>query len=482
MTRARHNYINGEWVESETGETFEVRNPADTTDVIARCQLSGSGDARRAIEAAQSASAAWAATPAPERGRILRRTSELLADRKRELARMLTREEGKTLAESTPEVQRAIDIFAYYGEKARDIGGTKKAASSEETRLETRREPLGVAALITPWNYPIAIPAWKCAPALAAGNTIVLKPASQAPLVSSMLVECLSEAGLPPGVVNFVTGPGSEVGDPLVTDQAVDVVSFTGSSEVGNTVYQDATTHDKRAQCEMGGKNPTVVMPSASLEDAVGIVASGAFGVTGQACTACSRAIVHEDIYNEFVDRIVDHAESIAVGAGDSGADVGPQVSSAELQGTLEYIDIGFDEGATLETEGPELTEDEYESGYYVAPTVFTGDPEMRIAREEIFGPVLTVLSASDLDEAIAIANDVQYGLSASIVTQDLTEANRFVDEIDAGVVKVNEKTTGLELHVPFGGYKRSSTNTFREQGDAAIDFFTTTKTVYLNY
>ena len=279
----------------------------------------------------------------------------------------------------------------------------------------------------------------------------------------------------------MVTGPGSEVGDVFTTDPEIDAVSFTGSSETGHRVYDAATDDGKRIQTEMGGKNPTVVMDSADVEEAADIVAAGAFGVTGQACTATSRAIVHESIYDEFVDAVVDRAEDIEVGPGLKGADMGPQVSNGELSPTLEYVDISQDEGATLVTGGGQLDIDT--AGHYVEPTVFSDvEHEMRIAQEEVFGPVLAVLSVSDFTEAIEIANDVDYGLSAGIVTEDHGEVNRFVDEVEAGVVKINEKTTGLELHVPFGGVKNSSSNTYREQGDAGLEFFTTTKTVYDNY
>jgi aldehyde dehydrogenase (NAD+) len=341
---------------------------------------------------------------------------------------------------------------------------------------------MGVAGLITPWNYPIAIPAWKIAPALATGNGVVLKPATQAPGVSQRIIECLDEAGIPAGVINYVTGPGSEVGQTLTTHDEVDVVSFTGSAAVGNQVYEDATDAGKRAQCEMGGKNPTVVMPSADFDDAVDIVGAGTFGVTGQACTATSRAIIHETVYDDFKDAIVKYAQEIEIGGGLEEPDMGPQVSENELESTLDYIEIGKNEGATLETGGEQLTEGEYSDGYFVEPTVFSAEPDMRIAQEEIFGPVLSLLRVSSFDEAIRVANDVQYGLSASIVTNNFQEANRFVEDIEAGVAKVNEKTTGLELHVPFGGYKNSSTNTYREQGDAGLNFFSSIKTVYENY
>jgi aldehyde dehydrogenase (NAD+) len=481
--RAESPLIDGQWIEPEAGTTFEVRNPANTDDLVATCQQATADDAARAVTAAASAFDDWATTPAPDRGAILRETSQLLAERKDDLTDLLSREEGKTLAEAAPEVQRAVDIFGYYAEKTRDLGGTVKAASATHKTLSTRLEPLGVAGLITPWNYPIAIPAWKLAPALATGNTVVFKPAMEAPLVGGAIVECLVDAGLPDGVVNYVPGPGSEVGNEIVTHDDVDVVSFTGSATVGKSVYETATEEGKRAQCEMGGKNPTLVTDSADVDEAVDIVGAGAFGVTGQACTACSRAIVTSSVHDAFLGGIVDYAESLTIGDGRDGADVGPQVNATERDGTLDYVEIATEEGAMLETGGGQPSGAPYEDGYFVEPTVFSGvESDMQIAQKEVFGPVLAVIEVEDFTEGLAVANDVQYGLSASVVTDDLTEANRFVEEIEAGVAKVNEKTTGLELNVPFGGYKESSTNTYREQGDAALDFYTSTKTVYMNY
>ena len=480
MTETNYNYVDGKWVAAGTGETFSVHNPADRSDVVGEFQKSGTTDAEAAVEAADEASQVWAETPGPERGRILRAAGQNLADRKDELTETLVREEGKARPEAAGEVQRAIDIFAYYAAKASDLGGTVKASSSDNTRLYTVNEPVGVAGLITPWNYPIAIPAWKIAPALATGNTIVFKPASQAPGVSRKLVECLDEAELPDGVLNYVTGPGSEVGKTFSTHEAVDAVSFTGSSAVGDTVGQQANDTGKRVQLEMGGKNPTVVMPSADVDEAVDIAVSGAFGVTGQACTATSRAIVHEDIYDEFVEGAVAAADAVEIGPGLDGAEMGPQVSESELDSTLEYVDIGVGEGATLETGGDEVAAGD---GFFIKPAVFSNvDPTMRIAQEEIFGPVLAIIPVSGYEEAVEVANDVRYGLSASIVTQDLSEANQFVEDSESGVVKINEKTTGLELHVPFGGMKDSSSETYREQGDAGIDFYTISKTVYMKY
>ncbi|QLG61163.1 aldehyde dehydrogenase family protein [Halorarum salinum] len=482
MPTANANYVDGRWSESTAGGTFETTNPADPAETVATYQQSTAEDAETAVSAAARAQQGWADTPAPERGAVLRETASILADRKGEITELLTREEGKTHAEAGGEVGRAIDIFHYYAEKSRDLGGTAKAASGARTNLYTVVNPVGVAGLITPWNYPIAIPAWKIAPALATGNSIVVKPASIAAGGAIAIFEALDEAGLPDGVANVVTGPGRTVGDAIITHEDVDAVSFTGSGEVGHLVYDKATDDGKRVQTELGGKNPTVVTDSASVAEAADVVAAGAFGVTGQACTACSRAIVHTDAYDAFVDAIVDRAEAIEVGPGDA-YEMGPQVSEAELEGTLEYIDVATTEGASLRAGGGRPEGDRFGEGYYVEPTVFADvEPSHRIAREEVFGPVLSVIEVEDFAEAIAVANDVEYGLSASVVTDDHGEARRFVDEIEAGVAKINDETTGLELHVPFGGVKDSSSETWREQGDAGIGFYTIERTVYDAY
>ena len=483
MPVVHRNYVDGAWIESNSGETFDVTNPANTSDIVSQFQSSTQEDTTAAVEAALSAQDEWADTPGPVRGSILRDAGTALEARKQEATELLVREEGKTRSEAAGEVQRAIDIFHYYAQKASDLGGAVKSPSGRDKNLYTRLEPLGTVALITPWNYPIAIPAWKLAPALAAGNTVVAKPASQAPSVSRLLFECLDEAGLPSGVANMVTGSGSTVGALLAEHDDIDGVSFTGSTYVGTQVAHTAGEGMKRVQCEMGGKNPTIVMPSADIDTATEIVGVGGFGTTGQSCTACSRAIVHTEIYDEFVDSLVQYADALTVGPGLEDPGMGPQVSEDELQSTLEYVRIGQEEGATLETGGQQLSGGDHETGHYVSPAVFSAvENSMRIAQEEIFGPVVSVICATDFSDAMVIANDCDFGLSASIVTQDHSEANRFVDDIEAGVAKVNEKTTGLELHVPFGGYKDSSTNTYREQGDAALDFFTSTKTVYENY
>ncbi|MFC5973667.1 aldehyde dehydrogenase family protein [Halomarina salina] len=479
MTSTQQNYVNGEWSDSENGETFECTDPAAPDEVVAEYQRSTAADVESAVEAAADASEEWATMPAPQRGAILREAAANLAERKEELTQLLVREEGKTSGEAGGEVQRAIDIFYYYAEKTRDLGGSRKSASSAGTDLYTVDQPVGVAGLITPWNYPIAIPAWKMAPALATGNTVVLKPAELAPGTALALAGALDEADIPDGVVNVVTGKGSELGPPLIEHEEVDAVSFTGSTEVGQQVYQSATDAGKRAQCEMGGKNPTVVGESADVEQAADIVANGAFGVTGQACTACSRAIVHESVHDEFVDALVARAEDIDIGPGDE-YDMGPQVSESELEGTLDYVDVAEQEGATLETGGGQPEGEHLGDGYYVEPTVFSGvERDFRIFQEEVFGPLVSVTEVADFEEALETANDSQYGLSASIVTNDHEEAERFVHEVESGVAKVNAKTTGLELHVPFGGFKQSSTETWREQGDAGIDFYTIQRTVY---
>lgn len=482
MMEASKNYINGEWVISETGNTVGVQNPANPTETVSRYQQSSRADAEEAVEAAVAAQDDWADTPGPKRGQILRAAGSHLASRKSELTELLIAEEGKARAEAVGEIQRAIDIFHYFATKAADLGGTVKGSSGRRTTLYTRKEPVGVAALITPWNYPIAIPAWKLAPALATGNTVVLKPASAAPGVVLALAEALDEAGLPDGVLNVVTGPGSSVGSEFITNDGIDAVSFTGSSQIGEMVYEQATDAGKRVQTEMGGKNPTLVAESADPAEAAEIVATGGFGTTGQSCTACSRAIVHEDVYDEFLEELVERAESIDIGPG-GDSEMGPQVSADERDSTLEYIDIAESEGATLATGGGIPEGEELETGHFVEPTVFAdATPDMRISCEEVFGPVVAVIKVSDFEEGLEVANDVEYGLSASIVTDDHTEANQFIDEAEAGVVKVNEKTTGLELHVPFGGFKRSSSETWREQGDAGVEFYTIEKTVYDNY
>lgn len=475
------NYIDGDWVEASTGETMDVMAPAAPDEVVATVQRSDETDVDSAFESAREAQDEWGGTPGPQRGRILRETAQNLEARQEELTELLSREEGKTLSEAGGEVGRAVNIFYYYAEKAREIGGRSKSPSSRNQNLYTVNEPLGVVGLITPWNYPIAIPAWKLAPALAAGNSVVLKPDSSAPTVASALFEALDEAGIPDGVANFVTGPGSTVGSAIVDHPDCEAVSFTGGRDVGEMVYEQATAGHKRIQTEMGSKNPTVITESADLDEAVDIVGSSAFGVTGQACTATERVLVHESLYDEFIEKFIDYADSLEIGPGVEDPDMGSHVNEQQLTNTLEFVERGKEEGATLAYGGERI--EDLGDGYFVEPTIFTDvEPSMSIMQEEVFGPFVGVMPVSDIDEAIEISNAVEFGLSAGIITQNHTEANRYIDEADYGVVKVNEATTGLELHVPFGGMNASSSETYREQGDAALDFFTITKTVYDNY
>jgi 2,5-dioxopentanoate dehydrogenase len=487
MAETYENFIDGEWRAAETGETFAVRNPSDTDEVVAEFQESSEADANGAVEAAAAAQDAWVNTPGPARGKLLRETAKRMDQRRDELAETLSREEGKTLSEASGEVGRAINIFYYYAEQALDYAGKRSNPSADGQNLYTVREPIGVAGLIVPWNYPIAIPSWKMAPALATGNTVVCKLSKDAPTVFMNVVECIDAAAdavdAPDGIVNVLTGSGEEVGQPIIQHDAVDAVSFTGSRSVGDMIYEQATNAHKRVQTEMGSKNPTVVTENADIEVAAQTIGSGAFGITGQACTATERVIVHEPVHDEFVNELTNYAESLDIGPGVEDSDMGPQVNESELDSTLEYIETAKDEGATIEYGGGKPEGGEYENGYYIEPTIVTGlDSDSTVMQEEVFGPFVGVLSVSDFDEAISLANDVEFGLSAGIVTDDHTKVNRFVDEIDFGVVKVNEPTTGLELHVPFGGLNASSSETYREQGNEGMDFFTIIKTVYDSY
>ena len=474
------NLIGGEWVAASDHASFESRDPAHADDVLAVFPSATAADAAQAVAAAAEAFPAWSATPAPARGAILFRAAELLTERLEDVARTLTREEGKTLAEARGEVTRARDILRYFGGEGWRVGGDMLPANTAHAVLYSRREPLGVVAAITPWNFPIAIPAWKVAPALVYGDTVVLKPASATPLTALRLVECLVDAGLPAGVLNLVAGSGSTVGAALAGDPVVRGLTFTGSHAIGAGLYARATKNFARTQLEMGGKNPTIVLADADLDLAVRIVVAGGFGLTGQSCTATSRVIVEEAVADRFAAALADAAEGLAVGDGlDDGVQMGPAVSDDQLASDLEYVQIARDEGAELLAGGGRAPGD----GHFVRPTVFDRvDARSRLAQEEVFGPVVGIIRARGLDDALFKANAVGYGLAASVVTNDLHRAMSFVDRIEAGVVKVNEPTTGLALQAPFGGFKQSSANTFKEQGPAAVDFYTRTKTVYVSY
>ena len=474
------NLIGGEWVGSGDHASFETRSPAAPDEVLAVFPAATAADAAQAAAAAAEAFPAWRATPAPNRGAILFKAAELLTERLDEVARTLTREEGKTLAEATGEVVRARDILRYFGGEGWRMGGDVLPPNAPDGMLFSRREPLGVVAAITPWNFPIAIPAWKIAPALAYGNTVVFKPASDTPLTALRLVECLVDAGLPAGVLNLVTGPGSVVGAAFSGDPVVQGLTFTGSRDTGSRIYARAAEHFARVQLEMGGKNPTIVLDDADLQLAVRLAVMGGFGLTGQSCTATSRVIVEEGLADRFADALVEAANAITIGDGlEEGVQMGPAVSADQLETDLDYVRIGCEEGAELLAGGGRAAN----AGHFLRPTVFDGvEVHSRLAQEEIFGPVVGIIRARDLDDAIFKANAVGFGLAASVVTNDLRRALTFVDRIEAGVVKVNEPTTGLALQAPFGGFKQSSANTFKEQGPAARDFYTRTKTVYITY
>ena len=477
-------FLDGKSVPAADGRTFRTTDPADARVTIAEYALGGAADAAAAVAAAKAAFPQWAAQTSVARGRILAKASQLVEARKGELAELLVREEGKTRAEATGEVQRAADIFRFYGGLGYQLGGQTIPHDLPGNLMFTRREPLGVVGLITPWNFPIAIPAWKMAPALVCGTTVVLKPASQAPAMALELAKLLAEAGLPAGVLNVVTGDGRPFAAELAANPAVQGVSFTGSTAVGRSIYQALAPRMVRAQMEMGGKNPTIVLADADLDLAASLVARAGFGLTGQACTATSRVIVERPVLAAFTEKLIALAKGWKVGPGlAAGMQMGPAVSEAELQGNLDYLQIARTEGAKLLWGGERLTEGDLAHGWFMQPAVI-GDvtPSMRIAREEVFGPVVAVIAVDSFDEALAVANSVDVGLSASLVTRDFKKAMLYAERIEAGVVKVNQISTGLALQAPFGGVKSSSTDSFREQGVAALDFYTRSKTVYLDY
>jgi len=482
--RTYSNFTGGEWLAAKSGRTFKNFNPADTREFVAEYALSGQEDALAAISAARSAFSSWAATTAPARGRILSKASQLLEARKAELAELLTREEGKTLTEATGEVQRAVDIFRFFGGLSYTLGGSTIPHDLPGNLLFTRREPLGVVGLITPWNFPIAIPAWKMAPALVSGNAVVIKPASQAPALTFELAKALAEAGLPKGVLNVVTGEGRAVGGALATHAEVAALSFTGSYGVGQQIYQQLSQRMARAQMEMGGKNPTIVLADADLDLAARLVAISGFGLTGQACTATSRVIVEKPVVEAFTAKLIEKARGMVVGAGmKTGVTMGPAVSEAQLKGNLEYVQIAQSEGATLLHGGNRLNEGDLAHGWFMQPTVLGQvKPASRIACEEVFGPVVGIIEVGNFDEALAVANSVDVGLSASLVTRDLKKAMLYAERIEAGVVKINQISTGLALQAPFGGVKKSSTDSFKEQGPQAVEFYSKVKTIYLDY
>jgi acyl-CoA reductase-like NAD-dependent aldehyde dehydrogenase len=476
------NYINGEWVASKTTRIVERRNPANTDDVVARIPLSTRQEMKEAIVAAKAAFPAWRDLPAPNRGKILFQAARLMQEQKEELARLLTREEGKALKDSLGEVQRAINITEFMAGEARRLNGETMTSELPKNFSYTIRQPLGVVGAITPWNFPVAIPVWKIAPALVCGNTVVFKPATLTPLTSMKIVEIFEQAGLPAGVLNLVMGSGRETGDELVTNPHVHGLSFTGSNEVGCKLYSAGAEQLKKIQCEMGGKNPVVVLADADLQLAMESTLAGAFASTGQRCTATSRVVIEESVADEFVGMLVERAKKYKVGDGlEAGVEMGPSVDETQMKTVLRYIEIGRRE-AKLLCGGERLSGTRHDKGWFVRPTVFDEVKiESQIAQEEIFGPVLSVIRVKDFDEALAAANSVRYGLSSAIYSTDSNKIFEFVDKIETGMTHVNSPTVGGEAHVPFGGAKESSVGP-REVGHAAIDFYTDLKIVYIDY
>jgi aldehyde dehydrogenase (NAD+) len=477
------NFIDGKWVDAANGTTFEDINPANKTDLLGSFPRSDHRDVDRAVEAAKTHFPAWRQVPAPRRAEVLFRTAEILGRRKEELAQLITREMGKVLKESRGDVQEAIDMVFYIAGEGRRLWGETTPSELPDKFAMTVRVPLGVVGAITPWNFPLAIPTWKLAPALVAGNAVVYKPAEDTPLIAVRLVEILLEAGLPPGVVNLVHGHGEEAGAPLVRHPDVALISFTGSSEVGREVAIACAAEHKRVSLEMGGKNPILVMEDADLDLAVDGTIWGGFGTTGQRRTAASRILVHKKVVKEFTDRLVTKAQELRLGDGLSPTtDVGPVINETHLKRIHGYTKIGLKEGAKLLCGGEIYREGECKRGFFYAPTVF-GDvhAKMRIAQEEIFGPSVAILSVAGLEEAIEIANGTRYGLACAIYTRDIGRAFRAIDGLGAGIVCVNASTIGAEVHLPFGGIRQTG-NGHREGGRQVLDAFTEWKTVYIDY
>lgn len=475
------NYINGEWVSSP--KSFENRNPANSDEIVGTFSKGSAADMKAAADAAAAAFPGWAAMPAPARGAILFKAADILEKKFDQLGAEMTREEGKTLPEAKGEVRRAINIFRYFAGEGSRMDGVMVPSERERVHVFAIRKPIGVVGLVTPWNFPIAIPAWKMAPALICGNTIVVKPASVSPLCAWRLVEALHEAGIPKGVVNFVAGSGGELGEALVNAKPVKAISFTGSNDVGNWLHTEASKRHLRIQLEMGGKNPTVVLADADLKSAVENVCNAAFFSTGQKCTATSRAIVEDAIYDQFVAALVERTKKLTVGDGmKAGIDIGPCVDKGALETVMKYIAIGRKESGEPLCGGKQLTTGDHAKGYFVEPTIFADvKPEHTIAQEEIFGPVLAILRAKDYDDAMRIANDIPFGLSSSIQTSNLSKAMDFVYRAEAGLLTINLPSAGVEYQLPFGGTKDSSFGP-KEQGPAAFDFYSDFKTVYLKY
>lgn len=478
-----HNYIDGQWLESTNNKKFLSVNPANTEDIIGEFQASNEEDVLAAIEAASKAFPNWSQVPPSKRAEILNKAAKYLEDNVEVFAKELTREEGKHVNDAKNEVIRSAQTLRYYAVEGQSFTGETFPNDDPNMKVSTEREPLGVISVITPWNFPLSIPARKIAPALITGNTVVFKPSSDTPLIALRLVEALHQAGIPKGVINFVTGRASEVGNLLITHPAIRAVTFTGSTAAGEDIHKKSS-FTTRTQMELGGKNPLIVMDDADIELAATLTVNGGFSLTGQACTGTSRVIVLKEVKEQFVQKLIEKTSALKIGNGfEEGVKIGPLANEKQLQNVLKYIEYGKEDGAHLAFGGKRLNEPAYQNGYYVQPAIFTNVlPEHRIAKEEIFGPVVAVIEVGTYEEAIEIANNVEYGLSASIVTNNLKIANQFTKDIQAGTVKVNRTTTGNLMNAPFGGIKKSSTSTFRESGRVGLEFFTQLKTVYIGY
>ena len=483
VSRIHKNFINGEWAEARQGRTFENRNPANSAELIGIFPSSTKEDVDDAVDAAKAAFAKWRLFPAPRRAEILYRTAETLIKRKEELARDMTREMGKPVSETRGDVQEAIDMTYYMAGEGRRLFGQTVPSELPNKFAMSVRDPLGVVGMITPWNFPMAIPSWKIMPALICGNTVVIKPAEDTPLSTYNLVQILVESGLPSGVVNVVHGMGPDAGAPLVKHPGVTAVSFTGSTETGRLVNQACAATFKPCHLEMGGKNIIIVMDDANLELAVEGAVWGGFGTSGQRCTAASRVAVHKKVYKEFLDIFSARTKALKLGDGlDPDTDVGPVVNETQLQTVMKYVEIGKSEGAKIVVGGNRAESDGLANGWYVQPTIF-GDvePGMRIAQEEIFGPVVAAIPFSTFEDALEIANNVKYGLSASIYTRNVNNAFQAMRDLETGIVYVNAPTIGAEIQLPFGGTKGTG-NGHREAGTAAIDFYSEWKTLYIDF
>ncbi|HUQ31253.1 MAG TPA: aldehyde dehydrogenase family protein [Pyrinomonadaceae bacterium] len=483
-TKTYHNYIGGRWQPSLSGETFENVNPADTRDVVGRFPLSVREDVEEAVDAARDAYDRWRHTPAPRRAEILFRLGEILIRNKERYSQDMTREMGKVLKETGGDVQEAIDCTYYTAGEGRRLHGFTTPAEMPDKFAMCVRQPVGLCGLITPWNFPMAIPSWKLIPALVCGNTVVIKPAEDTPLSTYNLVKACEEAGVPPGVVNLVTGFGETAGAAITDNPALRLISFTGSTETGRIIATACAERNAICSLEMGGKNVIIVMDDADVDLAVEGAVWGAFGTSGQRCTASSRIVVHKKVYKQFTKKLVERAQALRVGNGaNPKTEMGPVINADALYKILGYIEIGqHEDGATLACGGNRLTKGEYANGYFIEPTVLADvAPLMRVAQEEIFGPVTAVIPTNSLEEAVAIANDVRYGLSAAIYTRDVNRAFRAMQEMYTGIFYVNSSTIGAEVHLPFGGTKATG-NGHREAGTQVLDIFTEWKSIYVDY